>query len=147
MAVKKKSPELKVLEKMIDEEMVDVEMKLIDQLIEKIDLVNEKWKFLITGHFSFEEIFDLIKALVEAAEFVVCKPKSGVVKHTLVKDAFTILDKKYRIILRMDKMIPLPWFIEPFDGKILREIVDLLIIAVVHLLNLTIWKKEIATDE
>jgi len=38
-------------------------------------------------------------------------------------------------------MIPLPFFLEPFDGKLLRVVIDFLIGQAVSAFNMTIWAK------
>ena len=59
----------------------------------------------------------------------------------MVRDAFEYFDKKYKIIDRIDDLIPLPFFLEPFDGPFLRKLVDFLIDQAVAVFNATIWKE------
>jgi hypothetical protein len=59
-----------------------------------------------------------------------------------VRDAFEYFDNKYRIIDRIDDLIPLPFFLEPFDSPFLRKLVDFLIGQAVAVFNQTIWAEK-----
>ncbi len=112
----------------------------LERIIAELKSVSEAWDELFTGEFSIREVLDLLGTLVEAAEAVITAPKSGKDKHQLVKDAFDYFDEKYQLISKMDTALVLPWFIEPFDGPILRGAIDLLISMAVAIFNKTIWK-------
>ena len=73
---------------------------------------------------------------------MITAPGSGAEKHQLVRDAFEWFDQKYRIVDRIDDLVPLPFFLEPFDGPFLRRVTDFLIGQAVAVFNATIWKKE-----
>ena len=66
-------------------------------------------------------------------------PQGGEDKHKLVRDAFEYFDNKFKIIDRIDDLIPLPFFLEPFDGPFLRKLVDFLIGQAVAVFNQTNW--------
>ena len=111
----------------------------LDQILVEMESVGEDWQELFSGEFHLQEVFNLVASLVKAAESVISVPQSGESKHQLVRDAFEYFDKKYKIIDRIDDLIPLPFFLEPFDGPFLRKLVDFLIGQTVAAFNLTIW--------
>ena len=111
----------------------------LDQILTEMEAVGEDWQELFSGEFHLQEVFNLVASLVKAAESVISVPQSGESKHQLVRDAFEYFDKKYKIIDRIDDLIPLPFFLEPFDGPFLRKLVDFLIGQTVAAFNLTIW--------
>ncbi|MDP8229014.1 MAG: hypothetical protein P9M15_06135 [Candidatus Electryoneaceae bacterium] len=113
--------------------------KYLDQILAEMESVGKDWKELLSGEFHLKEVFNLFASLVKAAESIVTAPKSGEAKHKLVGEAFAYFDKKYRIIDRIDDLIPLPFFLEPFDGPFLRKLVDFLIGQAVAVFNTTIW--------
>ena len=116
----------------------------LDMILAEIEAVGKDWQELFSGKFQLKEIFDLVGSLVRAAEAIITAPQSGTDKHQLVREAFDFFDRKYRIIDRIDDLIPLPFFIEPFDGPFLRKLIDFLIGQAVSVFNLTIWAKEAA---
>ena len=111
----------------------------LDQILDEMEKVGEDWQELFSGEFHLQEVFNLVASLVKAAESVITAPQTGEKKHSLVRDAFEYFDKKYKIIDRIDDLIPLPFFLEPFDGPFLRKLVDFLIGQTVAAFNLTIW--------
>ena len=111
----------------------------LDQILVEMEAVGEDWQELFSGEFHLQEVFNLVASLVKAAESIVLTPQSSEIKHKLVRDAFEYFDNKYRIIDRIDDLIPLPFFLEPFDGPFLRKLVDFLIGQAVAAFNLTIW--------
>ena len=113
----------------------------LDRILAEVEAARQDWAELFSGKFRIQEIFDLVGSLVRAAEAVITAPGSGEQKHQLVKDAFDWFDRKYRIIDRIDDLIPLPFFLEPFDGAFLRKLVDFLIGQAVSIFNMTIWAK------
>ena len=113
----------------------------LDRILAEVEAARQDWAELFSGQFRIQEVFDLVGSLVRAAEAVITAPGSGEQKHQLVKDAFDWFDRKYRIIDRIDDLIPLPFFLEPFDGAFLRKLVDFLIGQAVAVFNQTIWAK------
>jgi len=113
----------------------------LDQILEEMETVGKDWEELFFGNFRIQEVFNLVSSLVRAAESIVTAPRKGEEKHKLVRDAFEYFDSKYRIIDRIDDLIPLPFFLEPFDGPFLRKLVDFLIGQAVAVFNATIWKE------
>ena len=113
----------------------------LDRILAEVEGARQDWQELFSGEFRVQEIFDLVGSLVRAAEAVITAPEAGVEKHRLVRKAFEYFDRKYHIIDRIDDMIPLPFFLEPFDGKLLRGLVDFLIGQAVSAFNMTIWSK------
>ena len=111
----------------------------LDQILAEMESVGEDWQELFSGEFHLQEVFNLVASLVKAAESIVLTPQSSEIKHKLVREAFEYFDKKYKIIERIDDLIPLPFFLEPFDGPFLRKLVDFLIGQAVAAFNLTIW--------
>jgi len=63
-----------------------------------------------------------------------------------VREAFDYFDRKYRIIDRIDDLVPLPFFLEPLDGPFIRKVVDFLIGQAVATFNATIWAKPVHAD-
>jgi len=84
--------------------------------------------------------------MVKAAESIFTAPQTGIEKHRLVREAFDYFDRKYRIVDRIDDLVALPVFIEPFDGPFLRKVVDFLIGQAVAVFNATIWKEQPSMD-
>jgi len=113
----------------------------LDQILDEMESVGKDWEELFFGKFRIQEVFNLVSSLVRAAESIITAPSSGEQKHTLVREAFEYFDKKYSIIDRIDDLIPLPFFLEPFDGPFLRKLVDFLIGQAVAVFNATIWKE------
>jgi len=114
----------------------------LNQILAEMESVEENWEELFSGKFHLQEVFNLVASLVKAAESIVSVPESSEVKHQLVREAFEYFDKKYKIIDRIDDLIPLPFFLEPFDGQFLRKLVDFLIGQAVAVFNKTIWRKQ-----
>jgi hypothetical protein len=113
----------------------------LDQILVEMESVGEDWEELFTGEFHLQEVFNLVASLVKAAESIVLTSGNGESKHKLVRDAFEYFDNKYKIIDRIDDLIPLPFFLEAFDGPFLRKLVDFLIGQAVAVFNRTIWLK------
>jgi len=111
----------------------------LDQILVEMESVGDDWEELFTGEFHLQEVFNLVASLVKAAESIVLTPQAGESKHKLVQDAFEYFDNKYKIIDRIDDLIPLPFFLEPFDGPFLRKLVDFLIGQAVAAFNQTTW--------
>ena len=112
----------------------------LQRILAELELVGKDWDALLSGEFRLREIYDLVGSLVRAAEAVVTAPGSGAEKHQLVRDAFEWFDRKYRIVDRIDDLVPLPIFLEPLDGPFLRRVIDFLIGQAVAVFNATIWK-------
>ena len=110
-----------------------------------MESVGKDWQELFSGKFHIQEVFNLVSSLVKTAESIITAPTSGESKHQLVQDAFDHFDKKYKIIDRIDDLIPLPFFLEAFDGPFLRKLVDFLIGQAVSAFNATIWAKTTST--
>ena len=117
----------------------------LDQILAEMESVGKDWQELFSGEFHLQEVFNLISSLVRTAESIITAPNSGEDKHKLVREAFEYFDNKYRIIDRIDDLIPLPFFLEPFDGAFLRKLVDFLIGQAVSVFNQTIWVKQSVT--
>lgn len=114
----------------------------LDQLIEEARQLGKDWEELFTGKFEVKEIFDLVATLVRLAETIITAPNSGSDKHQLVRDAFYWFDDQFDLLNRVDDMIPLPFFLEPWDGPVIRKVVDFLISQAVAVFNATIWKED-----
>jgi len=113
----------------------------LDKILAEMDAIGEDWNELFSGQFHLKEVFDLVASLVKVTEAVITAPGLGANKHQLVREAFEYFDRKYRIIDRIDDLIPLPFFLEPFDGPVIRKVVDFLIGQAVAVFNMTIWAK------
>ncbi len=113
----------------------------LERILAEVEAARQDWAELFSGEFRIQEVFDLVGSLVRAAEAIITAPQAGADKHRLVREAFEYFDRKYGIIDRIDDMIPLPFFLEPFDGKLLRGLVDFLIGQAVSVFNMTIWAK------
>ncbi len=114
----------------------------LQSILAEVEAVGKDWKELFNGRFQLKEVFDLVGSLVRTAETVITAPQSGAEKHRLVREAFDYFDRKYRIVDRIDDLVALPIFLEPFDGPFLRKVVDFLIGQAVSVLNATIWKTD-----
>jgi len=113
--------------------------RYLDLILTEMESVGMDWQELFSGDFHLQEVFNLVASLVKAAESIVSAPNLGEDKHRLVREAFEYFDNKYQIIERIDDLIPLPFFLEPFDGPFLRKLVDFLIGQAVAVFNQTIW--------
>jgi len=113
----------------------------LDQILEEMESVGDDWEELFSGEFHLQEIFNLVASLVKATESIIITPGSSESKHKLVCEAFEYFDRKFKIIDRIDDLIPLPFFLEAFDGPFLRKLVDFLIGQAVAVFNRTIWAK------
>jgi len=114
----------------------------LDRILAEVEAARQDWNELFSGEFRIQEVFDLVGSLVQAAEAVITAPRAGANKHELVREAFEYFDQKYRIIDRIDDMIQLPFFLEPFDSKLLRTVIDFLIGQAVSVFNSTIWAEK-----
>ena len=119
----------------------------LEQILAEVKAVGKDWSELFSGQFRLQEVFDLVGSLVRAAESVITAPESGADKHQLVHEAFDYFDREYHIVDRIDDLIALPVFIEPFDGPLLRRVIDFLIGQAVSVFNATIWKEESSQTE
>jgi hypothetical protein len=117
----------------------------LDQILTEMEKIGKDWQELFSGKFHIQEVFNLVSSLVKTAESIITVPSSGESKHLLVREAFEYFDSKYNIIDRIDDLIPLPFFLEPFDGPFLRKVVDFLIGQAVAVFNQTIWSKQPVT--
>ena len=113
----------------------------LDRILAEVEATRQDWNELFSGQFHLKEVFNLVGSLVRTAETIITAPQAGAEKHRLVREAFEYFDRKYHIIDRIDDMIPLPFFLEPFDGKLLRTVIDFLIGQAVSVFNSTIWAK------
>jgi len=111
----------------------------LDQILVEMESVGDDWEELFTGEFHLKEVFNLVASLVKAAESIVLTSQGGEEKHKLVRDAFEYFDNKFKIIDRIDDLIPLPFFLEAFDGPFLRKLLDFLIGQAVAAFNQTNW--------
>ncbi len=62
---------------------------------------------------------------------------AGPDKVAIVKEIWTELDEKYKLVDRLDEAIKLPFWLEPFDSVAIRKGMDMLITAIVTALNQT----------
>jgi hypothetical protein len=92
---------------------------------------------LFSGAFNLNEIYEVLVALVQSAEAMLAVSGMGAMKHKAVKEVFDQLDAQYGLIDKLDAAIRLPFWAEPFDGKVLRVAVNLLISLIVTSLNAT----------
>ena len=111
----------------------------LDSILAEVEAARQDWQKLFSGEFRIQEVFDLVASLVKATEAVITAPQSGANKHRLVREAFEHFDREYHIIDRIDDLISLPFFLEPFDGPVIRKVVDFLIGQAVAVFNQTIW--------
>jgi len=114
----------------------------LEQILTELNAVGKNWDELLSGKFRLQELFDLVGSMAKAAESIFTAPQSGIDKHRVVREAFDYFDQKYHIIDRVDDLIALPIFLEPFDGPFLRKVVDFLIGQAVAVFNASIWKEQ-----
>ncbi|RQW92810.1 MAG: hypothetical protein EHM79_00345 [Geobacter sp.] len=112
----------------------------LEKILVTLDETKADWRELFNPPFSVKEVLELLKDLIQVAESVITSPGSGEDKHAVVKEAFLYLDEQYQLVDKMDDAIKLPFYLEPFDGKLIRAAIDLLIVAMVKVFNATIWK-------
>jgi len=116
----------------------------LEQILTELNAVGKDWDELLSGKFRLQELFELVGSMVKAAESIFTAPQTGIEKHRLVREAFDYFNRKYRIVDRIDDLVALPVFLEPFDGPFLRKVVDFLIGQAVAIFNSTIWKEPIS---
>ena len=114
----------------------------LDTIIKSMNQLGKDWDAVLSGKFNIKEVFSLITTLVRLAETIIIAPESGADKHQLVREAFDYLDRQYLITKRIDDLVPLPIFLEPFDGAVIRKVIDFLIGQAVSVFNATIWKEK-----
>ena len=113
-------------------------MDLKDKLIQAVEDAIEVWEDLREDKkLDVNLVFALISSLVLTAEAVVKEAKQGEIKHKAVREAFDYFDEKYNLIDRLDEIIKLPFWLEPFDGKLLKALIDLLIVQAVSMMNMS----------
>jgi len=113
----------------------------LERILAEVEAVGVDWKELFSGSFRLQEFFNLVGSLVRAAEALITAPNSGSEKHQLVRDAFDYFDRKYQIVDRIDDLVTLPIFLEPFDGPFLKRAIDFMIGQAVSIFKMTIWKE------
>lgn len=115
----------------------------LERILAEVEAVGIDWKELFSGSFRLQEVFNLVGSLVRAAEALITAPNSGAEKHQLVRDAFDYFDREYHIVDRIDDLVTLPIFLEPFDGPFLRRAIDFMIGQAVSIFKMTIWNEPI----
>jgi len=109
-----------------------------DEIIDATKGISGGIHKLLEGDVSIRTIWELLTALVLAAEKMYDGiEKSGAEKHKLVRQIWNELEAKYGLLDKLDSMIRLPWWLEPFDKKLLELLIDVLISLIVTVLNLT----------
>jgi len=103
----------------------------LQAILVEMQSVNAAWEELLKPPFAIKEVALLVKTITKAAQTVINAPSSGADRHAAAKAAFLYLDQKYHLVQKIDSAIPLPIFLEPFDGPAIRGAVDILITAVV----------------
>lgn len=96
---------------------------------------------ILNGGLTAGSIWRALTTLIQEAEIIYGAGK-GQEKHELVRAVWKDLDERYKIVDTLDAAIPAPWYMEPFDGKIIAFSIDMIISIIVTVLNMTIWKKE-----
>ena len=119
----------------------------LTSILKEFEQLDEDWNILFDEKISINKILTLLATLVKCAESIITSPGSGKQKHDLVRDAFEYFDKKCNIIDSIDKAIPLPWFLEPFDGMVIEKVIDWGISMAVTVFNMTIWEDDGTTPE
>ena len=115
----------------------------LDTIIKSMNQLGKDWDAVLSGKFSIQEVFTLITTLVRLAETIIIAPESGADKHQLVREAFEYLNDKYGIINRITSIVPIPFFLKPVAGMLIRKLIDLLIGQAVSVFNATIWKASV----
>jgi hypothetical protein len=114
----------------------------LDRILADVEKVHGSWDELFAAPFTIAKVCALVNSLVQAAEAIITDPGTGAQKQALVMDAWTYLDDKYNVIGKLDDLVRLPFFLEPFDGPVLRVVVETVLIPLsVSVFNLTIWRK------
>lgn len=109
-----------------------------DGIIAESSVVANSVRDLIDDKFGWSEIWMVLVALVRAAENIHKDIKgAGASKHTLVREVWKELDEKYGLIDKLDDLIHVPFWLEPFDKKLIKILVDVIISGIVTVLNLT----------
>ena len=106
----------------------------MEELKQRIREAGEKivaaWRGLKEdGKIGGQEALDLIAALVAAAQEISPERGTGALKHKAVRAVWEELDRQYHLVEKLDSLIKLPAWAEPFDGWVIRKFVDLLISA------------------
>jgi hypothetical protein len=114
----------------------------LEKILADAEQLHGSWDQLFAPPFKVQEVLTLISVLVRTAEDLIPDPGTGQQKSALVMEAWKYLDGKYHLIDRLDEAIKLPFFLEPFDGMVLRTGMESVVIPlVVTMANLLGWGK------
>ena len=108
-------------------------------LVAMVEKAAAGWKSFQKGELTFSEVTQTIVTLVKGAEQLIKGRNQGALKHAEVKAAFNYLDREYGLIDKLDNLIRLPFWAEPFDAMAIRAVIDLLIAQAVAALNAGGW--------
>lgn len=115
-----------------------------ENLIKEVEELRIDLNDLFSGDFHVQEIFDLVKSLVEVAEAMFTDPGEGEAKKEVVLEAFDYYDEKYKLIATIDGLVKFPFYLkmlELADGKLIEwAIKNIIIEGVVWMLQQTVWR-------
>ena len=94
----------------------------------------------LRGGVTWKEAWQILTMLIKEAETIYGAAR-GKDKHAAVKGAWQTLDNQYGLIKKLDDAVQLPGVLELLDYWIFKYAIDLFIMGIVEVLNMTIWKK------
>jgi hypothetical protein len=87
-----------------------------DKILEKIAEAGVDLHALFSGPFSFRELLEAVRVLVDAAELVMDGP-TGRDKHAAVLHVFNTMEERHQWKRKLDDAIKLPFFLEQIDNQ------------------------------
>ena len=112
--------------------------QMADEIIDATKGISGGVHKLLEGEISIKVIWELLTALILGVEKIYDGIEgAGKEKHELVRQVWDELEARYGLIDKLDAAIKLPFWLEPFDKKILQMLIDVLISMIVTILNMT----------
>lgn len=90
---------------------------------------------IVSGPFSWKELLAVLVALARAAEQLF-GAGAGLEKRAAVQAVLDHLKAEYDLVNKIDDLIKLPFWAEPFDGKAIDVLLNMAVEGVVFVINL-----------
>ena len=107
---------------------------------ESIDRLKAAATSLLDGEITFKEVWAALGTLIREAEAIYGEGR-GADKHELVRTVWNELDAKYGLLDKLDEAVKLPFWLEPFDGAVMKLGIDMIISGLVAVFNQFGWGK------
>jgi hypothetical protein len=110
-----------------------------EQIMAAVERFGKAFSDFKSGELTLVALADLIDDMVRAANTIIPERGQGAIKHAEVVAVFVTLDKRYGIIDKIDRAVPLPFYLEPIDGPVIKLIIDVMIKTSVTFANKHGW--------